>query len=200
MAKAGLRSDWTRIDAMSRSGDVKGLIGELANPKDNDPDAEPNRYPITVRGLAARELGRLRDPQAVVPLVTLLGEDPLPTVRADAAIALGRIGDKEASSALISALQDENRDVRGCAARSLGQLEDNHAVDALSILLQDENPWIRLQAAKALARIGDSRGVKPLASAVRAESFRHPTFKLGLLRRLLILCIRSRGRRTVGDV
>jgi HEAT repeat protein len=67
----------------------------------------------------ADALGKLKDPWAVEPLLTLL-VDSDPDVRKHAACALGAIGDPRAIGPLIAALGDESSDVREAAEGALG--------------------------------------------------------------------------------
>ena len=63
---------------------------------------------VDLRAQAARSVGIHRDPEAL-PALTRLLRDPLPSVRREAAIALGRIGSKAASPALLASLADPDR-------------------------------------------------------------------------------------------
>ena len=53
-----------------------------------------------VRRLAASALGKIGDPRAVEPLLTLLASESKPQVRQYAIKALGKIGDPKARAAL----------------------------------------------------------------------------------------------------
>jgi hypothetical protein len=61
----------------------------------------------------------------------LLG-DPSFKVRIQAALLLGKLGDKAGGDALIKALNDEDKSVRAMAAQSLGKLGGAPATAALS--------------------------------------------------------------------
>jgi hypothetical protein len=83
----------------------------------------------------------------------LLG-DPSFKVRTQAAILLGKLGDKGGEPSLIRALSDEHKTVRAMAARSLSKLGGEGAASALRRLLQHESDgFVRTQAEKALASI-----------------------------------------------
>ena len=69
-------------------------------------------------------------------------------VRRAAAVALGRIGDSRATSALVNTLSDESLTVD--AAHALGQIGDPQAVDGLLNLLGSEDASIRQAAVSAL--------------------------------------------------
>jgi hypothetical protein len=91
----------------------------------------------------------------VEDLSRMLLEDSSYKVRLQAALLLGKLGDRAASAALIKALGDENRTVRAMAAQSLGRLGVSEAAPALRGLLQRERDgFVRGQAEKALAALG----------------------------------------------
>jgi HEAT repeat protein len=91
----------------------------------------------------------------VEDLSRMLLEDSSYKVRLQAALLLGKLGDRAASPALIKALGDENRTVRAMAAQSLGRLGVADGAPALKGLLQRErDPFVRAQAEKALASLG----------------------------------------------
>jgi hypothetical protein len=94
----------------------------------------------------------------------LLG-DPSFKVRTQAALLLGKLGDKAGVTPLIGALSDENKTVRAMAAQSLGKLGGDAAAVALKNLLGHERDgFVRGQAEKALASIAPS---KPLDRVVK---------------------------------
>ena len=110
----------------------------------------PNKY---VRKIAAVGLGRSKDPLAVKPLISCLGDSDW-GVRMQAAQSLGELGFSEAVEALIEALKAPEDYMRKVAADALGQLKDTRAVDALvAVALEDPKVFIRQTAAAALARI-----------------------------------------------
>jgi hypothetical protein len=92
-----------------------------------------------VADTAADSLARIGEPAAPALIEGLA--DPNPTVRAQSARALARMGPKAHSAvpALIIALDDEDLDVRLNAARALGQIgaEAEEAVPALMRALKD---------------------------------------------------------------
>ena len=86
-------------------------------------------------------------------------EDSSYKVRLQAALLLGKLGDKSAVSPLTRALEDKERLVRAMAAQSLGRLGAADAAPALKALLQRErDAFVRGQAEKALASLGPARG------------------------------------------
>ena len=87
----------------------------------------------------------------------LLG-DPSFKVRTQAALLLGKLGDKAGVSPLIGALSDENKSVRAMAAQSLGKLGGDAAAVALKSLLgRESDGFVRGQAEKALSSIAPSK-------------------------------------------
>ena len=75
-------------------------------------------------------------------------------VRTQAALLLGKLGEKAGVEPLIKGLADENKTVRAMAAQSLGKLGGDAAMAALKTLMQHESDaFVRAQAEKALAAI-----------------------------------------------
>ena len=84
----------------------------------------------------------------------LQDQDEDSSVRSNAAIALGNIGEdaKDAVPALIQALQDQNSEIRYHAAMALGEIGSG-AADAVSALIQAlQDQDVRVIAAYALGR------------------------------------------------
>lgn len=182
--------DRSRLKALEESGDVDALLAELENPKQHTFKAVGQTFAFSMRGSAARSLGRLGDRRALEPLQGLLA-DPYFTVRAEAVEALGDLGDRAAVPALIERLDDEDLNVRHFAARALGKLGDPAAVPALIKQLSNENPRLRMAVAEALAEIGDPAAVEPLQGAVKRERVWNWRRRLRL--REALRAVRSRG-------
>jgi cyclophilin family peptidyl-prolyl cis-trans isomerase/HEAT repeat protein len=88
-------------------------------------------------------------------LATLLNHTS-PNVRERAALAIGRIGDKRGTAALIELLQNERDErVRAMAAFALGEIEDAQAVPALMAFLEPGKHAlaVRERPAEALGKI-----------------------------------------------
>jgi HEAT repeat protein len=84
-------------------------------------------------------------------------------LQADAALALGRLGDRRAVEPLIAALDAvKNNKLRRNAARALALLGDVRAVDRLVIMLLSDDLWLRHDCVEAIERLGDVRAVNPL--------------------------------------
>lgn len=115
-----------------------------------------------MRRQAVAALEVLADRRAVEPLITVLGKDESHEVRANAARALGKLGDRRATLALIEALQDPAWEVRSSAVCALERLEDPQAVLPLIALLQDRNGDVAYHATRVLGKLKDPRAVLPL--------------------------------------
>jgi hypothetical protein len=100
---------------------------------------------VAASGLAANKTDTL--------VAALLGDSSF-KVRTQAALLLGKLGDKAAVDPLVRALGDDHKTVRAMAAQSLGKLGGEKAVAGLKALLQRESDgFVRGQAEKALAAI-----------------------------------------------
>ena len=119
---------------------------------------------------AADELGKLRDPWAVEPLLTLL-VDSSSDVRKSAARALGRINDRRAIQPLIAALGDGSSDVRWAAHEALG-MSGAPAVEGLIAALEHGKAEVRAGAVAALGKINDARGVGPADRGPQGQRLR----------------------------
>ncbi|MFZ8842411.1 HEAT repeat domain-containing protein, partial [Thermoflexus sp.] len=104
--------------------------------------------------MAAWALGKIGVPALPALLEALQDKDEEWEVRYAAALALGQIGDPQATPALIQALRDENLVVRWAAAEALRKIGDPQALPALLEALKDEDEGVRRAAAEALGQIG----------------------------------------------
>ncbi len=104
--------------------------------------------------LSVRILGNLRVSEAGPNLRgTMLASDSI-DVRAQAALALGKIGNPEDVPVLQTAAGDEGWPVRAQVANALGMIGDVRAIPTLRGLISDEEWWVRLNASRALANMG----------------------------------------------
>jgi len=85
--------------------------------------------------------------------------------RRDAALQLGRSGEKGAFEPLVAALAVEDRYLRQAVVEALGMLGDRRAVEPLTALLQDPDSNLRRRAALALGELGDPAAVPALEEA-----------------------------------
>ena len=185
------------IHALTQSRDIRGLIVSLGH-RDFDVQWRAARalgtmgadatlplihilgYPdINTRLGAIEALGAIRDPRAVGVLAALLASHETNELRWAAALALGEIGDKTGTPALLAALRDNDRYVRYGAAKALEQvgwsaetdedrafysiaLQDWDAVKKLGTpatgplidMLRERHPAIRAQIVEILGTIG----------------------------------------------
>ena len=113
---------------------------------------------------AAERLGRIKNREAVRPLIAALSDAEY-KVRRNAARSLGILGDPWAVEPLIAVLGDETSSVRRTAALALGEIRDSHAVEALCRALRDKKRTVRENATAALVQIGMS-AVSGLAQTI----------------------------------
>jgi len=92
---------------------------------------------------------------------------PVAAVRVQAAVEVGRGGEKAAATLLLPALKDREPAVRREAAKALGAIKDGRAVPALIESLRDDDANVRMYAAYALGEIKDVRAADELLRAVR---------------------------------
>jgi len=75
-------------------------------------------------------------------------------------------------SVLITALKDEDSEVRRKATEVLDEIRDTRVVEPLIQALKDEDGRVQSNAAWALGEIGDKRAVEPLIQALKDEDER----------------------------
>jgi HEAT repeat protein len=133
---------------------------------------------VSVRRKTVDKLRLIKDPRAIEPLISALGDVDNDDVYLTIKEALDTINpdwkdSKEARlqvSELIAALldEDENSNVRQAAAEALGYIQDPRAVEPLvaALLDENENNNVRSTASWALGKIKDPRAVEPLTSAL----------------------------------
>ena len=165
------------IQKMQAKGDIEGLIEALGYDKGD------RRKSVPVRKDAAQALGELGDARAVEPLIDALTQEIDLGVSDTISVALGKIGspavepliailrtgealdrlravevldtigDERAIEPFITALKDEDRDVRKAAAWGLART-GTPDVEPLVALLKDDYKWARAAAAKTLDELG----------------------------------------------
>jgi HEAT repeat protein len=100
--------------------------------------------------------------EAEEPLKVLLSDED-ESVRLAAIGALHKLGRKEHSQELISALGSADRKIRSDALMILGRMGDKSAIDVIRPLLEGEPiESVRLQAAEALVLLGDHNALPKL--------------------------------------
>lgn len=121
-------------------------------------------------GMRAKVVEKLGDvdpsPLVVATLIVALRDDS-PTVRVEAAQALGDAKDSTAEEPLIDALEDDDPFVKAYAASALGKMKSRKAVKPLIHLLKSEDLYfVRQNASSALADIGDPMAIDALRGVV----------------------------------
>jgi HEAT repeat protein len=113
------------------------------------------------------------------------------TVRSNAALVLGEIGDRRAVDALIDVLKKYRRDIEEiaayngmlsdaqAAAKALGKIGDPQAVEPLIAALKYDGIRMRRVVVEALGLIGDARAVEPLRTALKDANI-HDTVVVAL--------------------
>ena len=85
----------------------------------------------------------------------------------DAIVVLGRIGDKQAVSALIACLDHVSNLLKAHVTEALALIGDSRAVPHLLRALEDPHTPTRANAAAGLVRMADPRSVRPLLKALQ---------------------------------
>jgi HEAT repeat protein len=178
-AAAGLRDESPRVRATTTKAlralppaEAAGLLLPLLRDRDEFVRQE-TAYALGENGAAAEGV--------VTGLLAALANDKGAGVRGAAAVALGRIGDRQAVPALIESISQqrraggvlnrirrrrtaENEFVRRSVVRSLGLLGDRQAVPALIAVLEDGKAEmdVRREAARSLGLLGDERAIPSL--------------------------------------
>jgi len=96
-------------------------------------------------------------------------KDPDWTIRREAVVTLGEMGDERCVAPLVNALRDGDWQVREAAVEAMGQV-GSPAVEHLVRMLRD---WdIRKAALRALGKIKDERVLDPLMQQLRHDEFK----------------------------
>lgn len=112
---------------------------------------------------ATAGLGDTGSPMALSELIISL-DDPSYFVRREAALALGRIRDRDAVMPLIEKLSDEFANIQQESAWALGNIKDEKSIPPLIEGLKSADKRLRGYSAIALGEIGDSSAIEPLLS------------------------------------
>ncbi|RTE55497.1 heme-binding protein [Arenibacter aquaticus] len=140
-----------------------------------------------VRFFAAQALGRIKDSNAVLPLIKMLEDnnDEDIYLRHAAVLALSRIGETEP---IIALADSENRSLRIAAVLVLRRLQNEHIVKFLS----DSDEYIVTEAARAINDDWSIESALPaLASLLQQEKFTSEP----LLRRSINAALRVGGEK-----
>ncbi|MGB3635391.1 MAG: HEAT repeat domain-containing protein [Rubrobacteraceae bacterium] len=104
--------------------------------------------------LAARVLGNLRIQEGRPALCQAIERHWNTDLRAQATLALGRIGNPDDVPAIVEAAGDNSWPVKVQAANALGMIGEVSTVPTLEQLVTDQEWWVRLNASRALINIG----------------------------------------------
>ncbi len=129
------------------------------------------------RSMSYARIATTTPPMPPMPaaLATTMRLDELRGI-ARAGVSWGGRGERQrdttsiAVPALISALRDQDVEVRRAASRSLANLDDPRAVPALIIALKDDDAEVRASAADGLGRLEDPRATPGLVSALNDKN------------------------------
>lgn len=150
------------LDTRSRAIDVLSTAGEADIINFLISLLRKNSHRLIKEGVC-KTLGKIGNTKAIAVLVKSL-DDEHESVRYQATIALGQIGDANAVPSLLEVLKRKDDPlVRSEAAKALGIIGDPSSLKILLTLLRkDENRFIRYHAVTSLGRIGDKKAIKNL--------------------------------------
>ena len=126
---------------------------------------------VRVRVTAAEALARLapdqreRAAEALRPRLA----DPSPDVRYAVALAIGRLGDRDALAPLCDMLDDPEPMPRQAAAVALGEIGDPRAFSPLCDALRAGETDLRFQAVTAISLVNPAAAAAPLREAMADE-------------------------------
>lgn len=126
---------------------TRKLIGFLSH-------AEPR-----LREEGAKALGKIGDPEAIVPLTEAILNEKQDTCMPE---ALAAIGDELAFNNLLKAYSEADKEVRPNIATALGCFKNKLAIDALIAGLSDLDANVRYACVTALGKLRDLSTVSPL--------------------------------------
>lgn len=152
--------------------DARGFAGRVARCLEEWSPEEDEEALVPEAAVAA--LGRFGDPETAPALARFLGSSiegssdsadwiftDEPPLRARAAVALCRMGDRKGLPRILDLLSDPNPVVRRAVAEALPDLADLSCVAPLVGLHGDPDPEVAAAAAEALARLADALPPRP---------------------------------------
>ena len=145
---------------------LKGLLrGWFERLRAMDGDAEQDRP-------RAIDMGRIGDLRAV-PLLSRLVTDggARSRWRQEAALLLGQLRDRAASSALWRAVADDDSLVAAEAATALGELQDPRAREVLPHVVASTSGRLRMRAAIALGRVDSAAATPALVETLHSHNW-----------------------------
>ena len=145
---------------------------DFPRPKDMLVRQLMNHSEAAARIDAAKHLAKTRESDVVEVLKTAALTDPFWGVQAEAALALGEIGTKEALHALLECLKVKHPKARRWVVRTLGEFRDEEAAEALlPVLENDESYFVEAEAARSLGRTLSTKAFDALVDALQKDSY-----------------------------
>lgn len=161
--------------------DIVLCTGRTAIEREQDDFAHSDAG-LRIRIAAIQALGRMGDDRAIVPLMSVLGNQKENyRLRLSAAESLGRLGDAQALNPLINIVQDEHESsqyLKESAVKALGMLGDLRALDPLLEMfdskkgIKNKFNFLKEQIIEAIGRLGsnENRALKALMEALEDEA------------------------------
>ncbi len=149
------------IDNQPVEDNIEKAKGEIARSTQAGNDPQVRLYGTLL-------LGQLREFEGIDPLIQAI-RDPDKKVRAQAAKALGEIGDPSVDT-LTRLMDDPDWKVRYRAAEALGMTGSEKAVPFLITALLDQKDHVRYMAAKAIGEKGSGIAEKALIARLGDEN------------------------------
>ena len=128
------------------------------------------RAPVKAAKAGAAAIEHGQDLAMVPNLIKSCASDDV-TIRREAVLELGRIGDPGTASTLIRMLGDADEKVRVDAIIGLGWMQSKEAVPALIKVAAGDDIPIQRRAIQALGQIGDPRGIKALTANIDSKDY-----------------------------
>lgn len=176
--REALRSRRTRLERRYQPMVDRLLRDDAESPRAATLRQVPRRHrPIVarllvqpLRVLSGEPVGRMREAAHVLELTPVWIHDLTARwwwKRAEAALALGFVGERAAYEALVGLLDDPHDEVRAAATEALGRLGDVRAVPALLARLSDQSHHQRARIVDAISMLGKNGAPDVLAHARR---------------------------------
>ncbi|MBK8206486.1 MAG: HEAT repeat domain-containing protein [Planctomycetes bacterium] len=171
------------VNAMGDIGDV-AAVNDLSVVGLSHPDAE-------LRGASAIALGKIADPQRVIPALERAVKDEYPAVRRHAIDALSRhygSDPERVYTAVLTGLSDFDEHVRESSALALARIRDERAIEPLLQATGDRTAVVREAAATALGLLITAEREKEAYPLVELLTDQSPGVQLSAMASLVRIC------------